>query len=253
MCEPSWRSSRRVIGGRPRAGSHLGPRSANASEPASTLPTTGVPRLWKFRRTSRSCSAAERAQACFQAPAASTWAANRIFALEAIRSMRSNAEQTSVTSRSNTAGVTLIRYPNRPRYGSRGDRAGGRARARGRRGRARRRRRPVSAGHRGGGAAQPQLPHRLHRHVRVEHRHVDAERHPRRVRVRAHGQRLLCRPVLFRAARAAALPVDDRRSARRPRRPAPVAREHAGAARRAVVRAWRSSRGSRTLRGRSSS
>ena len=50
------------------------------------------------------------------------------------------------------------------------------------RGRARRRRRRVPAGHRAGRAAAPQLPHRLLRHVRVEHRHVDAERRARRLR-----------------------------------------------------------------------
>ncbi len=40
----------------------------------------------------------------------------------------------------------------------------------------------VPAGHRAGRAAARQLPHRLLRHVRVEHRHVDAERRARRVR-----------------------------------------------------------------------
>ena len=49
------------------------------------------------------CSPAERAPARFQSPASSTRAASRTFALDAIRSMRSNADHTSVTSRLETA------------------------------------------------------------------------------------------------------------------------------------------------------
>ena len=41
---------------------------------------------------------------------------------------------------------------------------------------------PLVTRHRGGRAAPPGLPHRLGRDVRVEHRHVDAERAARRVR-----------------------------------------------------------------------
>ena len=77
-----------------------------------------------------------------------------------------------------------------------------RDRARGVRGRARRRRRPVPAGHRAGRAPAPQLPDRLLRRVRVEHRHVDAERRARRVRVEAHRLVGLRRPRVLRAARA---------------------------------------------------
>ncbi len=61
-------------------------------------------------------------------------------------------------------------------------------RARRGRGRPRRRRRPVPAGHRASRAPPPRLPDRLRGHVRVERRHVDAERHPRRVRARADRQ-----------------------------------------------------------------
>ena len=75
----------------------------------------------------------------------------------------------------------------------------------------------------------PRLPGRLGRHLRVEHRHLDAERAARRVRVAAHPRRVVRRARLLRPARPAALPRPARRHARRHPRPAEAA--HLDAAR----------------------
>ena len=103
--------------------------------------------------------------------------------------LAASSASTPPSSRGSRRSTSSARCPSTdgrrtaPRYGAPAHVAvAGGPRARGRRRRPRRRRRRVPAGHRGGRAAAPRLSHRLRRDVLVEHRHVDAERHPRRVR-----------------------------------------------------------------------
>ena len=95
-----------------------------------------------------------------------------------------------------------------------------------------------------------ELPHRLLRHVRLQHRHVDADRHARRLRVEAVGLAELRRAHLLRPARAAVVPVDHGRAARRHPRPAPAPRHLADRDDGVLVRARRARPARRPAEGR---
>ena len=112
-------------------------------------------------------------------------------------------------------------------------RAGGATRAQRRRhhhldrgDRGRRRRRghssPAPPGHRSGRALPPDVPHRLPRSLRLQHRHLDAERGARCVRLRSHALGHLRRRHHLRPVGADAAPADGGWPPGRQGRPAAV-------------------------------